>query len=387
MFAAGKVPYDGQDLISFFIQESSAMLYRFPPPEWFDSGTTSLFILILCWGITVVGLPATILACLVFPPRSRWLWILAESFWVLSVIATLPLWVPLRFPPLDTELSPAVATAILLILFLLPIPASLAGFCELFKQNAQDRGFRSLGGWVCGLICVVFFGMVTCSTCGGSREAARRSQCKNNLKQIGLAMHNYSDEFGKFPDPQLRAEDSEPMSWRVGILPYRDRKADFANYVPTATWDSDDNFLISKQDVGLYVCPSVPLSDKKDRAGRWYSAYATLVGPQTAFSDGKGKSFREFPDWTSNTVLVAEACGQQIVWTEPRDIDLTDKNVGINLPGNKPGQSNGSWSSYHRDGANVAMADGSVRFLRTATDPRVLRAISTANGGEEVGDF
>lgn len=95
----------------------------------------------------------------------------------------------------------------------------------------------------------------------------------------------------------------------------------------------------------------------------------------------------DFSDGASNTAIVAEACGQQIVWTEPRDIELTDENLGINLPGHKSGQSIGSWSSYHQNGAHTVLADGSVRFLSVNTDPRVLRAITTVNGGENSGEF
>jgi prepilin-type processing-associated H-X9-DG protein len=97
-----------------------------------------------------------------------------------------------------------------------------------------------------------------------------------------------------------------------------------------------------------------------------------LIGPHTAFPDGKGLAPKAFSDGLSNTALVVEACGQQIIWTEPKDIKITATNIGINLPGNKPNQSSGIWSSYHDGQAFTLFADGSVRALNTDTDPQVL---------------
>ncbi|MDB5339945.1 MAG: hypothetical protein JWN70_5564 [Planctomycetaceae bacterium] len=354
------------------------MLYKFPPPEWFEDGTTSRLVLIIAFWALIIGIPAGLLGLRIVKLQSRVIWVVAETLWIIASII------------LAVRSDDFLGMTFLLVLLFVPFHVGVAVI------NAVVNGFSSPADffghpwleWGCAtLVAFISVNFALLPYYSTPRESGRRSQCKNNLKQIGLALHNYLDEFTKFPDIQIRSEDSEPMSWRVGMLPYLDRKADFANYVPTATWDSDDNFLISKAEVGQYLCPSVPVTNQKDRAGRWYSAYATLVGPQTAFAAGKGRAIPEFTDGTSNTVLVVEACGQQIVWTEPRDIELTDKNLGINQPGNKAGQSNGSWSSFHRDGAHTLMGDGAVRFLSATTDPRVLRAITTANGGEEVGNY
>jgi prepilin-type processing-associated H-X9-DG protein len=86
-------------------------------------------------------------------------------------------------------------------------------------------------------------------------------------------------------------------------------------------------------------------------------------------------------------VLVVEACGKEIIWTEPRDLPLEETPVGINLPGEKPLTSAGLFSSYHRQGAHVLMADGSVRYLSDRTSPEVLEAILTADGGGPTPDF
>jgi prepilin-type processing-associated H-X9-DG protein len=134
-----------------------------------------------------------------------------------------------------------------------------------------------------------------------------------------------------------------------------------------------------------YFCPWS--RSKSDIAGRRYSAYFGVRGPNTLFPDGRGLNLRNVTDGTSNTIAIVEACGVPIVWTEPRDIDLAEQDVGVNLPGRQPGQSSGVISSYHPAGGHVAMADGSVRFVSDQIDPQVLKAALTANGGEAPSEF
>ncbi len=366
------------------------MLYQFPPPEWFESGTTSLVVLTICLWAIIICIPASVLGCWIFRPRSRIVWILAETFWIVTSTPLLLCWVP--FPTffwLSSRDAPVyLVLAATCVLILVPFSAAVAGINEIVRGSETSSGFRDRITWGFTLpICLFALFWLMMPSLIHHPEATRRPICKDNLKQIGLAMHNYHDQFAKLPDAQSSDGKSPPVSWRVAILPHIDHKKPNSEYDLAASWDSDENSLMAKSDVGLYVCPSVPIADRKDAASRWYTAYATLVGSDTAFSEGKGKTFRDFSDGTSNTALVAEACGQQIVWTEPRDIELTEKNLGINLPGHKSGQSVGSWSSYHRSGAHLLLADGSVRFLSAATDPTVLHALTTTNGGETVHDF
>ena len=72
-----------------------------------------------------------------------------------------------------------------------------------------------------------------------SREAARRAQCANNLKQIGLAFHNYHDAHKTFPPAYIPDKDGKPMhSWRVLILPYLEQQALYKRYNFDEPWDS-----------------------------------------------------------------------------------------------------------------------------------------------------
>lgn len=90
-------------------------------------------------------------------------------------------------------------------------------------------------------------------------------------------------------------------------------------------------------------------------------------------------------------LLLAEACGQNIVWTEPRDVDVSQVPLGVNLPGSQPLASHGLVSSRHTmldaAGANTLFADGHGEFISNDVDPDVLRALVTAGAGDEVEGF
>ena len=74
------------------------------------------------------------------------------------------------------------------------------------------------------------------------RAAAARMKCANNLKQLGLAMHNYHDTFGLFPAAHLNDLQGNPkLSWRVSILPFMDEAPRYNKYNFSDTWDGSSN--------------------------------------------------------------------------------------------------------------------------------------------------
>jgi hypothetical protein len=231
---------------------------------------------------------------------------------------------------------------------------------------------------------VLFVLTPACSYYG---EPMYRSMCRNNLKQILLGFHNFLDKHETFP-ALLSSDAQPPRSWRVDLLPYLDLEHVRNQYVEAAAWDASQNAPVTNNDLRFplpYFCPGS--HHKADNAGRPYSAYFGVRGPNTLFPEGVSSRIKDVTDGTSNTIAVVEACGTPIVWTEPRDIDLAEQDVGVNLPGEQPGRSNGVISSYHREGGHVGLADGSVRFVSDKVDPNVLRAALTANGGEAPPEF
>jgi len=201
-----------------------------------------------------------------------------------------------------------------------------------------------------------------------AREAARRSQCANNLKQIGLALLNYENAHKSFPPAYSVDKNGKPLlSWRVLILPYLEQNPLYQQFHLDEPWDSEHNKKLIDVTVMCYRCPSgLPLPGK--------TTYLTVRGKDTIFPAGeKGIDIAAIRDGTSNTILVVEAGDQSAVeWTKPDDFTPDEKNPTKGLLGHHPG------------GFNVVMADCSVHFLSAGIDPNVLRALSTRNGGEVI---
>ncbi len=90
-----------------------------------------------------------------------------------------------------------------------------------------------------------------------AREAARRSQCTNNLKQIALAMHNYHASHNTFPPAYSKSPGGNPLlSWRVQILPFLDQKALYDEFHVDEPWDSPHNKALISRMPAVYSCPS-----------------------------------------------------------------------------------------------------------------------------------
>ncbi len=259
------------------------------------------------------------------------------------------------------------------------VSVSIAGASLAFIKLYLERRWGEIIGSLLGIaVCLA----LVLPPVGPTREHGRRTQCKNMLMQIGLAMHNYHETWSHFP---ASAAGDPAISWRVALLPFLGGPVPLEKYDPRAAWDAESNLKLATRMMEHYRCPSNHV--QQDAQGRWFTAYSMPTGPHTVGANPKGTQIREIADGTSNTLLVVEACGSQIVWTEPRDVDVSVQPTGINLKGNAPGHSAGWLSSYHAGGTQVLLADGSVRFLSAQTDPAVLKKLATVDGGEVVGDY
>lgn len=200
-----------------------------------------------------------------------------------------------------------------------------------------------------------------------AREAAKRAQAMNNMKQIMLAMHNYLDVHGHFPPPIVMGPDGKtPHSWRVEILPYVEQTQLYQQYKMDEPWDSENNKKVLAQ-MPIVLCdPSVDPNSHN-------TSYFALTGPATGFgpTDGKGTRIQDITDGTSNTIAVVEA-KRAVPWTKPEDIEYSVEKPMPKFGGLRPG------------GYIVALFDGSVRFVQENLDQQVLRALITKAGGEPV---
>jgi prepilin-type processing-associated H-X9-DG protein len=208
-----------------------------------------------------------------------------------------------------------------------------------------------------------------------AREAARRTTCSNNLKQIGLAMHAYYNDHKCFPPAVFTDDRGKPMmSWRVAILPYLEEHALFQRYDPKQPWDSPKNRDLGNTPLKFFHYPSDPVTTTNPRE----TNYVRIVGKDTVGgTPNEAVRLSDITDGPANTIMVVEVSGLHINWEEPRDI-TADEFMEMVAKGR---------ASHHPGGFQVLMADGAVHFISNTIDPKRLRALMLRNDGEPVGDY
>ena len=196
--------------------------------------------------------------------------------------------------------------------------------------------------------------------------AAELRATTNNLKQIGLAFHNYHSTYNYFP-VDVTSKDGKPLlSWRVVILPYIEELDLYRQFKMDEPWDSDTNKKLVEKMPKLYA----PVRGKA-KAGETF--YQVFTGEKAIFAPGRKPKIFQIPDGTSNTGMVFEA-GEPVVWSKPADLAYDEKKPLPKLGGLFDGE------------FNVVMCDGSVRRVRKDADEKELRKLIMPADGQPV-DF
>lgn len=197
-----------------------------------------------------------------------------------------------------------------------------------------------------------------------AREAARRMSCMNNMKQIGLALHNYHSDYKTFPPAFTVDSNGQPLhSWRTLILPYLGQQSLYSSIDLSKPWDDPVNAQVNRLVLQVYKCPS--MRDQTSPA----TCYQVINDPASVFPGSAAIGMNKMRDGTSNTLLVVEAAPADAVpWMKPQDIAFTKL-----LP---PSGTN------HTGGYNVTMADGSVQFISASISATQLRSMTTISGGD-----
>ena len=275
-----------------------------------------------------------------------------------------------------------------------------------------------------------------------AREAARRAQCSNNLKQLGLALHNYSDIHRSFPPAGIT---TNQLGWHVFILPFIEQTAlhDQFNFNQGSfqDWQSgvDGKQLHGLNRIDGFLCPSCPEeytgwkhANAQVPQGSGNEPYTThyhgVMGPkgtnpysgdaykvlastgkyggyaqQGALTFPRPARFADFIDGTSNSYAIGEtswggggatnSTWRNWIFGANGDYDATEQNRAF--PGCKnvyyPINSNivstfndTSFGSLHPGGSQFALADGSVHFVAETIDNSIYLATASRNGGEPV---
>lgn len=205
-----------------------------------------------------------------------------------------------------------------------------------------------------------------------AREAARRAQGMNNLKHIGLAMHNYHAVNKKFPAAaNVDQKGKQLLSWRVHILPFVEQAPLYQQFHLDEPWDSEHNKELIKNMPPVYASPN-----HEDLAKEGKTVYLVPTGKSTAFEGQEGFSVADITDGTSNTIMAVEAHRDAaVIWTKPDDLVIDFKNPTKGVKSARVG------------GFHTLFCDGSVRFISDSINLDTLKALFTRNGGEALGGF
>ena len=208
----------------------------------------------------------------------------------------------------------------------------------------------------------------------------------NNMKQIGFALQSYAqDHYGRLPPAALCDGDGKPLlSWRVLILPYLEQGNLYRQFHLDEAWDGPHNIaLLSSMPKIYHAWGGLPV---EVRAGPDDTFYQAFTGVGTAFEGLQGLRLPEdFPDGTSNTILLVEA-GEAVPWTKPADLLYEADRPLPPLGGVFTGEGRFSLFGPNRvKGFHVCLADGSVRFIRPTTGESTLRDAITRNDGKTPG--
>lgn len=211
-------------------------------------------------------------------------------------------------------------------------------------------------------------------------QRSRRGQqpkCKNHLRQIGFALHNYHDKYLSLPPAFVRGPDGKPWhSWRVLILPFMDQQKLYDEYRFDEPWNGPHNQKLLNRRPEAFQCPQakgkIPSSD---------TSYVAVVGSETAWPAPEAASFSDFRDGTSNTILVVEVRDAGVPWLAPDDLTFEEACV---VPSDKSGRRP---CSFHVGGAQALLGDASAHFFNSNIGTDTWKGLLTRDGGETLGDF
>lgn len=257
-----------------------------------------------------------------------------------------------------------------------------------------------------------------------AREAARRTQCRSNLKQIGLALHNYHDTHNVFPPGAIGGRGT---GWSAFLLPFLDQ-APLYNSIgwnEADDWDeAGPNRKACETVIPIFRCPSAPVVTSGDDAGISNRVPSTYLGCQGANAtdsllggggvpivfagvlfNNSAIRFRDVTDGTTNTMAIGESvpgppwsqnggfAGDHWYIGSP-DIDAGNTGDGSDFSeflGTTAHQINAdrenAFSSAHEGGANLLLTDGAVRFLSESVNADIRRALGTRSRGELISGF
>jgi prepilin-type N-terminal cleavage/methylation domain-containing protein/prepilin-type processing-associated H-X9-DG protein len=318
---------------------------------------------------------------------------------------------------------------------------------SMFARNSRRRGFTLIELLVVIAIIGILIGLLLPAV-QKVREAANRARCQNNLKQIGIALHNYHNSMGSFPPGSVTNASNINNYygvWTIYLLPFIEQPALYKGYnFSLLNWDTTNagQGAVRKADLSVYSCPADPFAHQliipesgnggAGAANQQYmtGSYRAVIGKGISgndyfdFNSNAGSLTRSWrgvmhttgfgglteerietvTDGTSNTLMVTE----RVVRTHPARhtfwayahasywsaspvnqsrILLDDYDACLAANASDDGPCKRGMSSTHTGGFNAALCDGSVRFVTSSIDLTILMDLATIAGGETPKDY
>jgi prepilin-type processing-associated H-X9-DG protein len=281
-----------------------------------------------------------------------------------------------------------------------------------------------------------------------AREAARRTQCQNNLKQITLAFHNFENAKRQYPLAYTDPNKPGKNNWVPFVLPYVEQQNLLTNYRLEIDWWREPNRTIVQQVLPIMICPSTPgaprVQDKPEAsppnktgscgdyftptgvhldlnnvlpAGQQLKQGADLRGVICWFTSSNPQNrVNDIRDGLSNSIMIGECTGREDVWrgrilypvvytgslrirarggawaTTDNAYEIGQRKPWHDsfgpIPGDVAINNSNEWGhcfySFHNGGANFGIADGSVRFIAEGINLYTLAGLVTRSGNESV---
>ncbi|MEK6233267.1 MAG: DUF1559 domain-containing protein, partial [Planctomycetales bacterium] len=220
------------------------------------------------------------------------------------------------------------------------------------------------------------------------RQTAHTLQCTNNLRQIGLALHNYHSLTRRFPPGGVEwrpwgNSTKRQLAWSAFLLPFVEQQSLHDQLDLSKPFDAPENAVPAAVQVSVYLCPSVVRNPSLVRGA---TDYGGMYGERITSPNNPPKGVMiydvafalvQIRDGASNTIMVSEdSRGPDKEWINGRN--LFDQAYRVNQA---PRWEN-DMRSEHGGGANALFADSRVLFVSESTDLKVLAALCTREGRE-----
>jgi len=300
------------------------------------------------------------------------------------------------------------------------------------RSRCRQNGFTLIELLVVIAIIAILLGLLLPAV-QQAREAARRTQCRNNLHQLGLAMHNYEASNGRLPIGVMRADDGTAVTvsgytWFRRLMPFVEQGTLYQGYNDNANYYSaNPNLSISQASIPMFRCPSdlpaaffngIPQYNYLANAGNTNIGKGTVNGVTFSagpfdFSytyEGHATPLAQITDGLSNTMMMGESRVGKVSpdyrgllqyayfclvtgnlppnTTQPDVCLITDCVSSPDMPCVAGSNTNNyftyqnSMRSRHVGGAHALLCDGAVKFLSENVDIHAMQALSTMAGGE-----